>query len=174
MSIASENLMRLASGGYGGGEGFSPYTVHASLLAEGAMGLDTRRYKDEMDIRRQQLAQQIRQIDEQIKQQAFQNKRYLVESGMGSPQELRQFTSGYGLTYNQPRTATGGLSTSKWPGAEGEEGKGLDLSGLLETYKSVSPYAFKINPDAQMNPLYDPNLAQVYKQVGQRLASGRY
>ena len=62
MTIMTENLLRLYSGGYGAEGRADPYTLHAALLAQGRTGLEARQQKEELGFRRKGLELQEQEL----------------------------------------------------------------------------------------------------------------
>ena len=164
MSIMTQNLMRMAGTGYGGGTA-DPSSVYSALLAEGQTGLQTKRYKDLFQLERDK----FNQLLEEAK---LRNLIALGGAGYGTTEELNKAGQQYGLSYKPTGTSVarvGGTGTgfAETGGAGATE---PDVGKVLEQYMATKPYAWRQSGLAGINPVWDPNLANLNKSLAKTLA----
>lgn len=171
MSLASENLMRLAGSGYGGGQGVSPYNLHASLLADATAGLQTKRYKDEFGLQKERFDLEQKRFDELVREANFRSSMNLAQQGFGTQRELNEMGQPYNLSYGTGGVGGGlgmggvstGLESSRQP---------VDMASILSQYQETQPYAWRTSY-GDRNPAYDPNMANINKTLARILAQYR-
>jgi len=163
--------MRLAGSGYGGGQGVSPYNIHASLLADASSGLATKRYKDEFGLQKERFGLEQKRFDELLKESEFRNSMLLAEKGFGTQQQLNTLGSQYGLSYGTGGGSLGmggvstGLASSRPP---------VDYANVLSQYQGTLPYANQMySGGGGLNPSYDPGMSNYNKQLARILAQYR-
>jgi len=167
--------MRLAGTGYGGGQGVSPYNLHASLLADASSGLATKRYKDEFGLQKERFGLEQKRFDELLKEAEFRNSMTLAEKGFGTQRELNTIGQPYGLSYGTGGSG-GGLSTPGGVSTGLASSKpSTDISSILAQYQGTQPYANKMisGIGGGVNPAFDPALSVYNKNLAKILAQYR-
>jgi len=81
MSVFTENLMKALSTGYGGGSGYSPYNVHAALLAQGQESLNTRKMNEAIALQREALGLEKEKFQESKETEELNRLLSLVSAG---------------------------------------------------------------------------------------------
>ena len=147
MSIISDNLLRLYSGGYGGAGDPNLEALRTGLLADAAKNLASRRLKKNIELQEKGLALREKELQERIKalqeqialakkrvalQEGAQNwerRKYFLERGYGTEQEQLRLPSEYG--YTQLPGQRGLLYPSGMGRGRGGPGYGAGYCGTL-------------------------------------------